>query len=53
MQPTTGTPLPFKTTGGGKPRNIELVPLFGLHDRRYTVYFDTFTNSEWQQKEPE
>ncbi len=46
-------PLKFRTVGVGKPRDVELVPLWQLHDRRYTVYLDLFSKDEWAQREAE
>jgi hypothetical protein len=43
--------LTFRTEGVGKPRDVELVPFFSLHDRRYTVFLDRYTESEWAQRE--
>jgi len=53
VRPAAGLPLQCSIEGIGKPRDLELVPFFALHDRRYSVYFDRFTVSEWRQKEPE
>ncbi|MCS7338927.1 MAG: glycoside hydrolase family 127 protein, partial [Verrucomicrobiae bacterium] len=46
-------PLRFRTVGVGRPRDVELVPLWQLHDRRYTVYLDIFTQDEWAAREAE
>jgi uncharacterized protein len=35
----------------GRPRDVELVPFFRLHDRRYTVYLDLFTADDWARRE--
>lgn len=43
----------FRTEGVGRPRDVRLVPFHRLHDRRYTVYFDLFTEAEWQQRQAE
>ena len=43
----------FKTTGVGKPHEVELVPFHRLHDRRYTVYLDRFTAADWAKREVE
>jgi len=45
------SPGAFRTEGVGKPRDVELVPFHRLHDRRYTVYFDVFTQAELTQRE--
>jgi uncharacterized protein len=41
----------FKTDGVGKPREVHLVPLHRLHDRRYTVYLDVFSQDGWAKRE--
>jgi hypothetical protein len=46
----TGT---FRTEGMSRPRPIEWVPFYRLHDRRYAVYLDVFSESEWAQREAE
>ena len=43
----------FRTVGVGKPHDVTLVPFHALHDRRYTVYLDQFTNAEWATRETE
>jgi DUF1680 family protein len=45
--------LTFRTEAVGKPADVPLVPFFSLHDRRYTVYLDLFTQDEWSRKEKE
>ncbi|HOW64594.1 MAG TPA: glycoside hydrolase family 127 protein [Candidatus Paceibacterota bacterium] len=51
IKPLSPAPLLFKTTGAGKPRDPELVPFHKLHDRRYTVFLDLYTQNEWGQRE--
>lgn len=41
----------FKTDGAGKPRDVSLVPFHRLHDRRYTVYLDLFSQEDWARRE--
>ncbi|MBC7330752.1 glycoside hydrolase family 127 protein [bacterium] len=53
LKPVKGKPLHFRTVGVGKPRDVELYPLYLLHDRRYTVYWDFLTPSEWREREKE
>jgi uncharacterized protein len=45
--------LRFRTDGVGKPRDVDLVPFFAIHDRRQTVFFDVFTATEWAAREAE
>jgi uncharacterized protein len=44
-------PLTFRSVGVGRPHDVELVPFFLLHDRRYTVYLDLFTAEGWARRE--
>jgi hypothetical protein len=41
----------FRTMGVGRPRDVLLRPFFRIHERRYTVYWDIFTEAQWQAKE--
>ncbi|MCS7238259.1 MAG: glycoside hydrolase family 127 protein [Thermoguttaceae bacterium] len=45
--------LRFVTEGLGRPRDLELIPLFAMHDRRYNVYWTWLTPAEWQKREEE
>lgn len=40
LEPVPGRPSTFRLRGVGRPRDVELRPFCGLHDRRYTVYWD-------------
>ena len=51
VKPVTLESRVFRTVGVGRPREVELVPFHHLHDRRYTVYFDTFTPEGWAKEE--
>lgn len=53
VQPVSRAALTFKTEGVGRPRDVTLVPFFSLHDRRYTVYLDLFTEAEWARRQAE
>lgn len=53
VQPVSRATLTFKTEGVGRPRDVTLVPFFSLHDRRYTVYLDLFTEAAWAQRQAE
>lgn len=39
----------FQTNGIGHLRDIVLKPFYRTHDRRYSVYFDLFTEEKWTQ----
>ena len=43
----------FATDGVGRPHDVELTPFHRLHDRRYTVYLDVFTEEAWAGREAE
>ncbi|MBC7328382.1 glycoside hydrolase family 127 protein [bacterium] len=53
LTPVPGKPLHFKMKGVGKPKDFELLPLYELHERRYTVYWDFLSEAEWEEKERE
>jgi hypothetical protein len=53
VKPVSLSEVTFKTIGVGRPRDVDLVPFHSLHDRRYTVYLDVFTESEWARREAE
>jgi DUF1680 family protein len=46
-----GEPLAFRTAGLGRPADVELRPLYRLHDRRYTVYFDLLDAAALSRRE--
>lgn len=50
LEAVPGTPNAFITTVG-RPRQVTLRPFFQVHDRRYTVYWDLFTEETWAAKE--
>jgi hypothetical protein len=52
LQPVSGQPLHYRTTGVGVPRDVVLSPLYALKDQRYTVYWKMFTPDEWKTEEP-
>ncbi|MDT8402755.1 MAG: glycoside hydrolase family 127 protein [Bacteroidales bacterium] len=35
----------------GRPRDVRLLPFYDMHDRRYTIYWDVFTEEEWDGKQ--
>jgi hypothetical protein len=51
VRPVMDRALTFTTAGVGRPGDVEWVPFFRLHDRRYTVYIDLFTADDWAQRE--
>ena len=43
LKPVAGEPGAFRMSGVGQPRDVVLRPFFRVHERRYTVYWDTVT----------
>ena len=39
IEPVAGRPLTFQTHGLGHPKDVTLVPFYGLHHERYTLYW--------------
>ena len=46
-------PLVWRTSRAGRPRDVQLTPFYSMYDRVYSVYWDLFTDSEWQAKRAE
>jgi hypothetical protein len=53
LKPIPGKPGSFRTTGVGLKQEIDFVPFYQLHRRRYAVYWDLYTPAEWTRKETE
>ncbi|WP_434659608.1 beta-L-arabinofuranosidase domain-containing protein [Paenibacillus polymyxa] len=53
IQPVEGKTNTFRTLKAGHPRDVELSPLYKMHDRTYSVYWDIFTKEAWQEAEKE
>lgn len=53
LEPTGESPLTFRTKGVGKLKDLTLVPFHQLHGQRQIVYFDLFTNEQWEQRQAE
>jgi DUF1680 family protein len=43
----------FTTVNTGRPREFELIPFYKMYNRRYSVYWDMFTESAWNAREAE
>ncbi|WP_077624374.1 glycoside hydrolase family 127 protein [Sediminibacillus massiliensis] len=39
----------FRTVEAGHPRDIILYPFYKMHDKMYSVYWDLFTEEEWER----
>jgi DUF1680 family protein len=53
IKPVDGQVNTFVTINTGKPRDVELRPFYTFHDRRYSVYWDLFSESEWETRQKE
>ncbi len=49
LKPVEGHPLWFRTVGAGHPDEVTMKPFYDVHFSRYTVYWDVFTPSQWDQ----
>jgi hypothetical protein len=50
VKPVAGRPGEFRTVGVGRERDVNLFPFYQLHRRAYAVYWDVFTQPEWEQR---
>jgi DUF1680 family protein len=50
MKPVAGKPGMFRTSGVGLATDIDFLPFYELPRRRYAIYWDVFTPSEWKKK---
>lgn len=53
MEPVAGQANTFKTKGVGKPRDILMKPFYATHERRYSVYWDVFSEDAWKEYQME
>jgi len=53
MEPVKDKTNTFITNGVGRPRDVEMKPFYTFYDRRYTIYWDMFTESAWKTRETE
>jgi hypothetical protein len=49
LEPVSGKANTFATKKVGHPRDIEFKPFYQTHDRRYSVYFDLFTEKGYEE----
>lgn len=45
-----GTQITFTTNNVGRPKDVLLQPFYTIHDQRYIVYWNQFTEGEWTLK---
>lgn len=48
LLPVDGRFNHFSTTAVAYPRAVELIPFYREHDRHYTIFWDTFSDEQWQ-----
>jgi hypothetical protein len=53
VKPVAGAPLTFKTQGLSQPRDVTLLPLYKIHDLRYTVYWKVYSATDWEKRKAE
>jgi DUF1680 family protein len=51
LKPVPGKPGTFRTAGVGLKQEIDFVPFYQLPRRRYAVYWDMYTPTEWTKRE--
>ena len=51
IKPVDGKINTFKTINTGRPRDVELKPFYTFYDRRYSVYWDLFSEKAWKEHE--
>jgi DUF1680 family protein len=53
LKPVADKPGAFRTAGVGLKEEISFVPFYELPRRRYAIYWDMYTPTEWAKKESE
>jgi DUF1680 family protein len=53
LKPVPDEPGHFRTDGVGRDRDVDFVPFYRLHRRTYALYWDLFTQPEWEKKKAE
>jgi DUF1680 family protein len=53
LKPVEGKPGTFRTTGVGLKQELDFVPFYQLPRRRYAVYWDMYTPTEWSKRQTE
>lgn len=51
LQAVEGSVNTFISENTGRPRDVELKPFYTFYNRRYTVYWDLFTEAAWRSRE--
>ena len=53
LKPVPEKPGHFRTDGVGQDSDVDFMPFYRLHRRTYAVYWDLFTQAEWESKKAE
>jgi hypothetical protein len=53
LNPVEGQMNRFVTTEVAYPRQVELSPFYGIHDRHYTIFWDSYSEEEWNAHQEE
>jgi hypothetical protein len=51
IRPVEGKVNTFTTVKTGQPHDVELRPFYTFYNRRYSVYWDLFTEKSWKERE--
>jgi DUF1680 family protein len=53
IKPVSNQPMAFEMKGVGKPMDVQLIPFYQMYKEYYSVYWDYFTNNDWQARQAE
>jgi len=53
MKPVEDKINTFLTVNTGRPRDVEMRPFYTFYERRYSVYWDLFTDELWEARQEE
>ena len=53
MKQVEGKINTFMTVNTGRPRDVEMRPFYTFYDRRYSIYWDLFTDELWEARQAE
>lgn len=53
LKPGADSKLTYEMQGVGKPFDVTLIPFYKTYNQYYSVYWDYFTNADWQARQNE
>ena len=53
IKPVSNASLTFEMKDVGKPYDVKLIPFYKMYNQYYSVYWDYFTNQDWNQRQVE